>query len=103
MDGYASVKEKTGSEVEGRLSHNVGSLWGVLTAHRSQRRSPLGHKAWKEGKDFINSFFLHEHLGKAGHGISRAILVFGQVSILEEFPKGRFAFYPILLDVIALS
>ena len=50
MDGYASVKEKTGSEVEERLSYNVGGLGPIVFGQSKNKKtkSPLGHKPWKE-------------------------------------------------------
>jgi len=52
MDGYAGVKEKTGSEVEERLSHNVGGLASVVFGQSRNKKlmSPLGHKPWKEAR-----------------------------------------------------
>ena len=52
MDGYASVKEKTGSQVEERLSHNVGGLGPIVFGQSKNKKlkSPLGHKPWKEAR-----------------------------------------------------
>ena len=52
MDGYAGVKEKTGSEVEERLGHNVGSLASIVFGQSRNKNitSPLGHKPWKEAR-----------------------------------------------------
>ena len=52
MDGYARVKDKTGSEVEERLDYNVGGLGEIVFGQSKNKKtkSPLGHKPWKEAR-----------------------------------------------------
>ena len=76
MDGYASVKERTGSDVEERLSHNVGTLGSIVFGRTKNKKvkSPLGHKPWTDARwtELLHAVMRHrESLG--------GIVTFGRV------------------------
>ena len=79
MDGYASVKEKTGSDSEVRFTENVGGLWSIVFGQSRDRgtKSPLGNAPWS-GARWIELLYAVRGRRKSFGGI----VAFGHVSSL---------------------
>jgi len=79
MDGYASVKEKTGSDSEVRFTENVGGLLSIVFGQSRDRgtKSPLGNAPWSEAR-WIELLYAVRGRRKSFGGI----VAFGHVSSL---------------------